>query len=86
MDGDEKADIRELVMNMLRSPIIIAIVSGVIIGASGLYQAMTVSGASTVFDACTAFISAPTSAIIAQRAAAPLHGWPVGILLPLSSH
>jgi predicted permease len=64
MDGDEKADIRELVMNMLRSPIIVAIVSGVVIGASGLYHAMTVSGVSSVFDACTAFISAPTSAII----------------------
>lgn len=63
-DDNQKADPKDLIRDMLKSPIIAAIVAGVLIGATGLYQAMTGSGVSTIFDACTSFISAPTSAII----------------------
>jgi len=59
-----KADAGKLVKEMILSPIIIAIFAGVVIGASGLYQALVPSGVSGIFDACTDFISAPTSMCI----------------------
>ncbi|MBR0399771.1 MAG: hypothetical protein IJH95_03000 [Mogibacterium sp.] len=62
--SNDNPGIRELAGDMLRSPIIVAIAAGVLIGATGLYQAMTASGISAVFDSCTSFVSAPTSAII----------------------
>ena len=64
MEGTEKTDTRKLVKEMALSPIIIAIVAGVLLGATGLYRALIPSGVAGVFDACTSFISAPTSAII----------------------
>lgn len=64
MDGREKADVGKLVKEMAFSPIILAIVAGVLLGATGLYEAMVPSGLSAVFDACTDFVAAPTSAII----------------------
>jgi len=36
----------------------------VLIGATGLYHALEPSGVSRIFDACTDFVSAPTSMII----------------------
>ena len=63
-EGRERADLGRLVREMVFSPIIIAIIVGVLLGASGLYRALEPSGVSGVFDACTAFVSAPTSAII----------------------
>ena len=64
MDGNERADAGQLVREMALSPIIIAIVAGVLLGATGLYRAMIPSGVSGVLDACTSFVAAPTSAII----------------------
>lgn len=64
MDGNEKADAGQLLKEMALSPIIIAIVAGVLLGATGLYRALLPSGASGVLDACTSFVAAPTSAII----------------------
>ncbi len=64
MDGKEKTDPGQLIKEMIFSPIIIAIVAGVLLGATGLYSALKPSGISSIFDACTAFVSAPTSAII----------------------
>jgi hypothetical protein len=49
---------------MLCSPIIAAIAAGVLLGATGLYQALVPSGISGILDACTDFVSAPTSALI----------------------
>ena len=57
-------DMKKLVREMVFSPIILAIAAGVLIGATGLYQAMQPSGVSAVFDACTSFISTPTSVLI----------------------
>ena len=64
LDGSKKADVKELMREMVFSPIIIAIVAGVLIGATGLYRALEPLGISAVFDACTDFVSAPTGAII----------------------
>lgn len=64
LSGRERADFGALVKEMALSPIILAIAAGVLLGATGLYRAMEPSGLAGVFDACTSFISAPTSAII----------------------
>lgn len=64
LDGRNRADPGRLFREMALSPIIIAIAAGVLLGATGLYQAMIPSGVSGIFDACTDFISAPTSAMI----------------------
>ena len=64
MEGKEKAKIGDLLKEMALSPIIVAIFAGVLLGATGLYQTLVPSGVSGVFDACTSFIAAPTSAII----------------------
>lgn len=63
-EGREKADLGQLMKEMALSPIILAIVTGVLLGATGLYRALEPSGVSGLFDACTSFVSAPTSAII----------------------
>ncbi len=49
---------------MFLSPIILAILAGVLLGATGLYQSLIPSGAAAVLDACTDFISAPVGALI----------------------
>lgn len=64
IEGKEHTSLRSLMKEMLLSPIILSIAAGVLIGASDLYQALVPSGISAIFDACTDFISAPTSAII----------------------
>ena len=64
MDSNEKADVGKLVREMALSPIIIAIIAGQLLGATGLYRALVPSGISGMLDACTAFVSAPTGAII----------------------
>ena len=64
LGGKEQADVGKLMKEMVLSPIIIAIAAGVLLGATGLYEAMVPSGVSGIFDACTSFVSAPTGAII----------------------
>ena len=64
LEGKERANAGQLIREMVFSPIIIAIVAGVLLGATGLYQALVPSGISGLFDACASFVSAPTSAII----------------------
>ena len=49
---------------MVSSPIILAIAAGVLLGATGLYQALIPSGISALVDACTDFVSAPAAALI----------------------
>ncbi len=63
-EGREKTSFGRLMKEMALSPIILAIVAGVLLGATGLYRALEPSGVSGLFDACTGFVSAPTSAII----------------------
>ena len=59
-----KTDVKKLFSEMLHSPTIIAIICGVILGASGLYRALEPSGVSSLINACTDFVSAPTGAVI----------------------
>ena len=60
----QRATAGDLARDMLRSPTILAIAAGVLIGATGLYRAMIPSGMAGLLDACTDFVSAPTAAII----------------------
>ena len=62
--GEGQASLRPLLKEMVCSPIIAAIAAGVLLGATGLYQALVPSGAAAVLDACTDFVSAPVSALI----------------------
>jgi predicted permease len=55
---------KTLVKEMVSSPIILAIAAGVLLGATGLYQALIPSGISALVDACTDFVSAPAAALI----------------------
>lgn len=64
MDGSEKPTAKSLVSEMLHSPTFIAIVAGVLLGATGIYRALEPSGISSILDTCTSFISAPTSVLI----------------------
>lgn len=63
-DGENKVSIKSLMVEMFTSPVVIAIIVGVLLGATGIYQALVPSGVSSLIDACTDFVSAPTSAII----------------------
>ena len=56
--------LRSVAREALHAPTVWAIVIGIIIGASGLYGALTPSGLSGVLDAVTDFVAAPTSAVI----------------------
>lgn len=64
MEEKQSASVGALLKEMVCSPIIIAIMAGVLIGATGLYQALIPSGISGILTACTDFVSAPTSAMI----------------------
>ena len=63
-DEGKQVTARALVREMASSPIILAIAAGVLLGATGLYQALVPSGISSLLDACTDFISAPAAALI----------------------
>lgn len=64
-DGKEtQVNFKSLMKEMFTSPVVIAIIVGVLIGATGLYRAMASVGLNSVFDACTTFVSNPTGAII----------------------
>lgn len=63
-NGRQRTDMKSLISEMLHSPTIIAIICGVLMGATGLYSALEPSGVSSLIDACTDFVSAPTGAVI----------------------
>ena len=64
LDANEKQSGRELLRQMITSPVILAILAGILLGATGLYAALKPSGVSSIIDACTDFVSAPTAAMI----------------------
>ena len=64
LDGQEKVSAKGLVKDMIQSPTVIAILAGVLLGATGLYDLLAGPGIRSMIDACTNFVSAPTSAII----------------------
>lgn len=55
---------KDILPGIVRSPIIWSIVIGVILGATGLYEAMGKIGISSLLDSLTSFISAPTGMLI----------------------
>ena len=64
MEGSEKPGAKRLLKEMALSPVIVAILAGVLLGVTGAYRALIPSGWADVLDACTDFISAPVSALI----------------------
>ena len=56
--------LRGVVHEAIHAPTVWAIAAGILIGASGLYGALVPLGLSSVLDAVTGFVSAPTSAVI----------------------
>ena len=63
---EQKKDVSAagLIREMVTSPTMIAIMAGILLGATGLYKALEPSGVSSLLDACTSFVSAPTSMLI----------------------
>lgn len=59
-----KSDIKAIGKDMVTSPILWAVFAGVLIGATGLYNAMKNWGVGGIFDSVTSFLSAPTGMII----------------------
>lgn len=55
---------RDLLRQAFVSPVLWAILLGMIFGATGLYEALRPSGVSGVIDSVTGFIAAPTSCLI----------------------
>ncbi len=59
-----KTDWRAIGKDMATSPILWAVFAGVLLGATGLYSAMTQWGVGGILNAVTDFLSAPTGTII----------------------
>ena len=59
-----KDGLKAVVKDILISPIIWAVAAGLILGTTGLYDAMTQWGVSGILDSLTSFLSAPTGMII----------------------
>ncbi len=61
---NREGGIRGALRDAVASPVLWAIVIGLIFGATGLYRALAPSGAAGVIESITTFVSAPTSALI----------------------
>ena len=59
-----KAGLKNVVREAVTSPVLWGIIAGLIIGATGMYDALKPSGVSGIFDSITSFISAATSVLI----------------------
>ena len=59
-----KRDIKAIAKDMATTPILWAVLAGVLIGATGLYGVMAQYHVSGILDAATSFLSAPTGMII----------------------
>ena len=59
-----KSNAGDALREALSAPTVWAIVLGLLMGATGLYNALKPSGISSVLDALTDFVSAPTSVLI----------------------
>jgi len=64
LDSGNRASKRALIRDMLSSPVILSIIFGLLLGATGLYRALVPSGIAGILDACTDFVAAPTSVLI----------------------
>lgn len=59
-----KTSPKAIINDFLTSPTLIAVVLGLVVGASGLYDLFRAWGVSTIIESVTSFISAPTGTII----------------------
>lgn len=59
-----KGDLKAIAKDMMSTPILWALILGVITGATGLYKQLGAWGVSGIIDAVTSFMSAPTGMII----------------------
>ena len=59
-----KTSPKAIINDFLTSPTLIAVILGLIVGASGLYDCFRSWGVSTIIESVTSFISAPTGTII----------------------
>lgn len=59
-----KSNAGDALKEALSAPTVWAILLGLLVGATGLYNALKPSGVSAVLDALTGFVSAPTSVLI----------------------
>ena len=59
-----KTDLKAIGKDMVTTPILWAVLIGVLLGATGLYGTMQASGTSGILDSVTSFVSAPTAMII----------------------
>ena len=59
-----KTDMKAIGKDMVRTPILWAVLAGVLIGATGLFGVMEKAGVSGVLTSATDFVSAPTGMII----------------------
>ena len=59
-----KRDVKAIAKDMATTPILWAVLAGVLIGATGLYGVMEQYQVSGILDAATSFLSAPTGMII----------------------
>lgn len=59
-----KTDLKAIGKDMATTPILWAVLAGVLLGATGLYGKMTQWGVSGVLDSVTGFLSAPTAMVI----------------------
>ena len=55
---------KAILKDIVTSPLLIAVISGLIVGASGLYDLFRAWGISAVIESVTSFLSAPTGTII----------------------
>ncbi len=59
-----KTDVKAIARDMATTPILWAVLAGVILGATGLYDAMGGWGVQGILDSVTGFVSAPTGMVI----------------------
>ncbi len=59
-----KTDLKAIGKDMATTPILWGVLAGVLLGATGLYEAMGNRGVKGILDSATSFISAPTGMII----------------------
>lgn len=59
-----KTDLKAIGQDFITSPTLIAVVLGILVGATGLYKQLGVWGVAGIVDSVTSFISAPTGTII----------------------
>ena len=59
-----KTSAKAIINDFLTSPTLIAVVLGLVVGATGLYDVFRSWGISTIFESVCSFISAPTATII----------------------